>query len=191
MFWKVTLSSALIFFLQIKDICTINVTFFNLICIWNHVRSVSFSDGGSRDCSWHIIFRDRTTLAFCFLGCVGKFQAREANSWPRSVSSLCVLFVFFFFFLGRSAVGEDGGCVFDPLLFSLIWSRYFRLNLNSITWFWLTRCLANEKTKREPTRHLQKPEILKFVIQWIRWSLPSKNFCIVWSSHLWTLLLPV
>jgi len=32
-------------------------------------------------------------------------------------------------------VVEDGGCVFDPLLFSLIWSRYFRLNFNSITSF--------------------------------------------------------
>ena len=48
-----------------------------------------------------IIFRDRTCLVFCFLGCV-KFQAREANSWPRSASSnpgsrVCVLFAFLSF----------------------------------------------------------------------------------------------
>ena len=41
MFWKVTLPSALIFF-SANDICTINITFFNLICICNRVRSVSF-----------------------------------------------------------------------------------------------------------------------------------------------------
>ena len=47
----------------------------------------------------NVIFRDRTYLVFCFLGCVVTFQAREANSWPRSASSnrgsrVCVLFVF-------------------------------------------------------------------------------------------------
>ena len=37
-------------FFSAKDICTINFTFFYLIiCIWNRVRSVSFSDSGSRD----------------------------------------------------------------------------------------------------------------------------------------------
>ena len=51
-----------------------------------------------------IIFRDQTCLVFCFLGCVVKFQAREANSWPRSASSnpgsrVCVLFVSLSFFL--------------------------------------------------------------------------------------------
>ena len=51
-----------------------------------------------------IIFRDRTCLVFCFLGCVVKFQAREANSWPRSARSnrgnrVCVLFVFLSSFL--------------------------------------------------------------------------------------------
>ena len=40
--------------------------------------------------------------------------------------------------------------------------------------------LANKKNKRNPTCHLQKPEILKLVIQWIRWSLTSKSFFIVW-----------
>ena len=33
-----------------------------------------------------IILRDRTYLAFLFLGCVVKFQAREANSWGRRAS---------------------------------------------------------------------------------------------------------
>ena len=95
-------------FFSAKDICTIDFTFFTFIYIWNHVRSVSFSDGGSRD--RNIIFRDRRYLVFCFLGCVVKFQAREANnSWRRSTSSnpckwVCVLFLFhsflfFFFFL--------------------------------------------------------------------------------------------
>ena len=94
-------------FFSAKDICTINFTFFTFIYIWNHVRSVSFSDGGSRDRD--IIFRDRWYLVFRFLGCVVKFQAREANnSWRRSTSSnpckwVCVLFLFhsflFFFFL--------------------------------------------------------------------------------------------
>ena len=49
-----------------------------------------------------ITFRDRMCFVFCFLGCVVKFQAREANSWPRSASSnpgnrVCVLFVFLSF----------------------------------------------------------------------------------------------
>ena len=39
------------------------------------MKSVSFSYGGLRDRD--IIFRD---LVFCFLGCVVKFPAREANS---------------------------------------------------------------------------------------------------------------
>ena len=49
----------------------------------------------------NVIFRDRRYLVSCFLGCVVKFQAREANSWPRSASSnpgnrVCVLFSFSF-----------------------------------------------------------------------------------------------
>ena len=37
-------------FFSAKDICTINFTFFYLIiCIWNRVRSVSFSESRSRD----------------------------------------------------------------------------------------------------------------------------------------------
>ena len=46
-----------------------------------------------------IILRDRTYLAFLFLGCVVKFQAREANSWGRRGSlnpgnRVCVLFLY-------------------------------------------------------------------------------------------------
>ena len=43
------------------------------------------SDGGLRDRD--IIFRDQMDLVFCFLGCVVKFPAREANSWQRRASS--------------------------------------------------------------------------------------------------------
>ena len=51
----------LLWFLSAKDICTTNFTFtFTFIYIWSHVRSVSFSDGGSRDRD--IIFRDRRYL---------------------------------------------------------------------------------------------------------------------------------
>ena len=49
------------------------------------MRSVSFSDGGLRDRD--IIFRDQMDLVFCFLGCVVKFPAREANSWRGRASS--------------------------------------------------------------------------------------------------------
>ena len=59
---------------------------FAYICICNRVRSVSFSNGGWRDCD--IIFRDETGLAhvFCFFSCLVKFPAREANSWRRRAS---------------------------------------------------------------------------------------------------------
>ena len=65
------------------------------ICIFNNVRSVSFSNGGLRDRD--IIFRDETDLVFCFLSCWVKFPALEANSWRRRVSSnpgnwVCVFF---------------------------------------------------------------------------------------------------
>ena len=53
--------SLLLWFFPAKDICTTNFTFtFTFIYIWNHVRSVSFSDGGSHDRD--IIFRDRRYL---------------------------------------------------------------------------------------------------------------------------------
>ena len=49
------------------------------------MRSVSFSDGGLRDRD--IIFRDQMDLVFCFLSCLVKFPAHEANSWRRRASS--------------------------------------------------------------------------------------------------------
>ena len=55
------------------------------ICICNRVRRAPFSDGGLRD--RHIIFRDETDLAFCFLSCLVKSSAFEANSWQRRASS--------------------------------------------------------------------------------------------------------
>ena len=47
MFWKVILSSALIFFSLQKIFARLT----SLICILNRVTSVSFSDGRSPDCS--------------------------------------------------------------------------------------------------------------------------------------------
>ena len=55
------------------------------ICIYNRVRTVSFSDGEIRDRDK--IFRDETDLVFCFLSCLVKFPALEANSWQRRASS--------------------------------------------------------------------------------------------------------
>ena len=55
------------------------------ICICNRVRSVSFSDGEFRDRD--MIFRDETDLVFCFLSCLVKFPALEANRWQRRASS--------------------------------------------------------------------------------------------------------
>ena len=99
MFWKVTLPSTLIF--SAKMFARLTLQFlFTYICICNRVRSVSFSNGGLRDRD--IIFRDETDLVFCFLGCVGRFPAREANSWRRRASSnpgsrVCVFFSRFSF----------------------------------------------------------------------------------------------
>ena len=86
-------------FFSAKDICTINFTFFYL---YSHLKPREkcffISDGGSRDRD--MIFRDRRYLVFCFLGCVVKFQAREAynNSWRRSTSSNPCNWVCGFFF---------------------------------------------------------------------------------------------
>ena len=55
------------------------------VCICNCVRSVSFSEGELRDRD--IIFRDETDLVSCFLSCLVKFGAREANSRRRRASS--------------------------------------------------------------------------------------------------------
>ena len=82
MFWKVTLPST--FFLQ-KMFARLTLQFpCTYICICNRVRSVSFSDGEFHD--HDIIFRDETDLVFCFLSCLVKFPALEANSWQRRAS---------------------------------------------------------------------------------------------------------
>ena len=65
--WKVTLPSALLFFFC-KRYLHNQLHFFTFICIWNRLRSVSFSDSGSLDRD--IIFRYRAYRVFCFLGCV-------------------------------------------------------------------------------------------------------------------------
>ena len=88
------------------------------ICICNHVRSVSFSNGGLRDRD--IIFRDETDLVFCFLSCWVKFPALEANSWRRRASSnpgswVCVFFslppfLAFFFTIKRTHSHKQGRC---------------------------------------------------------------------------------
>ena len=85
-----------LFFLA-KDDCTINFTvFFSYICICNRVRSVSLSDGGLRD-------RDNIQRwKFCFLSCLVKFPAREANSWRRRASSNPGNWVCLFFFFSPS-----------------------------------------------------------------------------------------
>ena len=99
MFWKVTLPSTLIFPAK-QDDCQLTKQFpFTYIWIWNRLRSVSFSDGGLRDRDI-----DEMDLVFCFLGCMVKFLARDANSWRRKASlnpgnGVCVFFSFFFPFL--------------------------------------------------------------------------------------------
>ena len=86
---------------QGQNICTINVTFltYSNETAWKVFLFKTVGRVFDRD----IIFRDRTYLEFCFLGCVVKFQASEANSWRRSASSnpgnrVCVLFLFLSFF---------------------------------------------------------------------------------------------
>ena len=98
MFWKVTLPSTLIFSAKMFAQLTLQFLFI-YIFICNRVRSVSFSNGGLRDCD--IIFSNETDIAhvFCFLSCLVKFPAREANSWRRRASPnpgiwVCVLFFF-------------------------------------------------------------------------------------------------
>ena len=49
------------------------------------MRTVSFSDGGLRDRD--IYSEMKTNLVFCFLSCLVKFPAREANGWRRRASS--------------------------------------------------------------------------------------------------------
>ena len=72
------------------------------ICICNHVRSVSFSNGGLRDRD--IIFRDETDLVFCFLSCLVEFNFRHSKLTAsgegrvRILSIECVSFFLFSFF---------------------------------------------------------------------------------------------
>ena len=72
------------------------VSFYLYFCIWNRVRSVSFSDGGIHDSD--IIFRDDTDLVFCFLGCVDTLLHAKLTAGGEGQLSVC-LFVFFFPFL--------------------------------------------------------------------------------------------
>ena len=84
------------FFLQ-KMFARLTLQFpFTNICICNRVRTVSFSDGGLRDRD--IYSEMKTNLVFCFLSCLVKFPAREANSWRRSPSSNPGSWVCLFFF---------------------------------------------------------------------------------------------
>ena len=96
MFWKVTLPYTL-FFLCKRCLHSFLVSTY--ICIWNHARSVSFSEDGLRDRD--IIFRDQIDLVFCFLGCVVKFPAREVTSGGEgrvrilAIGCDCAFFPFF------------------------------------------------------------------------------------------------
>ena len=109
MIWKVTLSSALYFFLQ--KICarltSLSVFFFVILFSFETVWEVFLSQTVGRVIVPDIIFRDRTCLVFCFHGCVVKFQAREAikqlakkcelKSWQSSLCAFCLSFLFSFF----------------------------------------------------------------------------------------------
>ena len=75
MFRKVLLSSALIFFCKRYLHDQRHFFFFYLYLHLKPCEKCSFSDGGSRNFSWHNIQRSNS-LVFCFLGCVVKFQAR-------------------------------------------------------------------------------------------------------------------
>ena len=101
MFWKVTLPSTLIF--SAKMFAQLTLQFlFTYIFICNRVRSGSFSNGGLRDCD--IVFSNETDIAhvFCFLSCLVKFPAREANSWRRRASPIPGNWVCLFFFFSPS-----------------------------------------------------------------------------------------
>ena len=107
MIWKVTLSSALIFFLQ-KIFARLTSLFLFFLFSFETVWDVFLFQIVGRLIVPDIIFRDRTCLVFCFLGCVVKFQAREAikqlaekrelESWQSSLCAFCLSFFLFFFF---------------------------------------------------------------------------------------------
>ena len=103
--------SLLHYFFSAKDICTINVTvlfFFFFFFSFEIVWKVFLFQTVGRVIVPDILFRDRTCLVFCFLGCVVKFQAREAikqlaercelASWQSSLCAFCLSFFLFFFF---------------------------------------------------------------------------------------------
>ena len=72
--------SLLLWFFSAKDICTISFTFiFTFIYIWNRVRSVSFSEGGSRT---YIIGNLRTTT---------KFTTTTSVDWEKTGTRTSVL----------------------------------------------------------------------------------------------------
>ena len=84
-FCKVTLPSTLIF--SAKDVCTINFTVSFYLYLYLQPREKCFFFRRWVKWSWHNIRRDETDLVFCFLSCLVKFPALEANSWQRRVSS--------------------------------------------------------------------------------------------------------
>ena len=115
MIWKVTLSSALYFFLQkicarLTSLSVFFFFFFFLVILFSFetVWEVFLFQTVGRVIVPNIIFRDRTCLVFCFHGCVVKFQAREAikqlakkcelKSWQSSLCAFCLSFFLFFFF---------------------------------------------------------------------------------------------
>ena len=129
MFWKGTITSALIFFC--KRYLHDELHFFTFICIWNRVRSVSFPDSGSRDRD--IIFRDRTYLVFCFLGFLVKFQVREANK--------CV-----YLSANRFSMAWENGIQMPFTFFVFAWhwktdlnfAFCFSFSLNFEKWIWIS-----------------------------------------------------
>ena len=89
-------------FLLQKIFARLTLIFFSLFSS-ETVREVFLFQTVGRVIVPDIIFRDRTCLVFWCLGYLVKFQAREANSWPRSASlnpgnRVCLLFVFLSFF---------------------------------------------------------------------------------------------
>ena len=92
--------SLILHFSSAKDVCT--VSFLVRIFVFETTREVFLL---RLWVAWLILtLRDRTYLVFCFLGCVVKFPAREANIWRRRASSnpgnwvwLCLFSLFFAF----------------------------------------------------------------------------------------------
>ena len=90
-----------IIFFSAKGICTINLTVSFYLYLYLKPCEKCFFFRRSVTSSWQI-FRDEKDLVVCFLGCVVKFPAREANSWRRKAGSnpgnwVCIFFPFFLF----------------------------------------------------------------------------------------------